>query len=280
MLDFSKHSEHFERMMSAKNLSENTKKSYRCDVGIFFGYFKDKLTIKHINSKEIIDWLLTYDTYNTRKSKHCAVKWFYDWVINQPHKFNHVPYGTREKNLPIVLSPDEVRRMFEVCTNKKHTVILALLYSCGLRVSELINLKWKHIDRSRMVINVIAGKGMKDRQVTLSPIMIQLLTIYYKEYKSIEYVLNGQTELQYTSRSVNEVLKQLAEKAGLNKRVYAHLIRHSNATHLLESGTDIHIIQKLLGHNNIKTTLNYTHISNTFISRVVTPLDSMMMTAK
>lgn len=167
--------------------------------------------------------------------------------------------------------------MFDVCENLKHKVILSLLYSCGLRVSELINLKWKHIDRSRMIINIIAGKGRKDRQVMLSESIIPLLENYYREYKSKEYVLNGQSSPQYSDRSVGEVMKQLGTKAGIKKRVYTHLIRHCSFTHLCEAGTDINIIQKLAGHTNVKTTMIYTHISDSLISKINSPINNIRL---
>jgi site-specific recombinase XerD len=167
--------------------------------------------------------------------------------------------------------------MFDVCENLKHRVILALLYSCGLRVSELINLQWRHIDRSRMVINIIAAKGNKDRQVMLSPAIVPLLEQYYRQYKSKTYVLNGwKSEPQYTARSIGSVVKQLAAKAGINnKRVYTHLIRHCTFTHMVEHGTDINLIQRLAGHNNVKTTMVYCHISNNLISKIQSPIASL-----
>jgi site-specific recombinase XerD len=193
-----------------------------------------------------------------------------------PSKIQSIPYPKSERKLPIVLSQAEVQRMFDVCHNLKHKTILAILYSCGLRVSELINLKWQDIDRSRMVINIIAAKGNKDRQVMLSQELINLLTNYWKEYKSKEYVLNGQSAPQYTAKSVGEVIKQLADKAGIkNKRVYTHLMRHNCFTHMVESGIDINLIQRLAGHNNVKTTAIYTHISHNIISNIKSPLSNI-----
>ena len=144
-----------------------------------------------------------------------------------------------------------------------------------MRVSELVNLQWSHIDRSRMVINVIGGKGGKDRQVMLCHHIIPLLEKYYTVYKSKVYVLNGQFGGMYSSRSVLEIIKQLGEKAKLNKRVYTHLMRHNCFTHLLESGTDISIIKEIAGHNSMKTTLMYTHISHNLISKVNSPFSSI-----
>jgi len=198
-----------------------------------------------------------------------------------PLKLDKIPYSKKDKKLPIVLSVEEIQRMFTACENLKHKVILALLYSCGFRVSELINLKWTHIDRSRMIINVVQGKGKKDRQVMLSPDLIPLLEKYWNEYKPKEYVLNGQfpeKELRYSDRSIGEVIKQLAEKAGIDKkRVHTHLIRHCFATHLVEQGTDINLIQRLLGHNNVKTTSIYLHISNNLIKSIPSPIQGIKM---
>jgi len=194
-----------------------------------------------------------------------------------PSKIKSIPYPRSDKKLPQVLSVAEVQRMFDVCENLKHKVILSLLYSTGMRVSELINLKWSHIDRSRMIINIVCGKGSKDRQVMLCSQIIPLLEQYYKKHKSKEYVLNGQFDLKYSSRSVLEVIKQLGEKAKINKRVYTHLMRHNCFTHLLESGTDLSIIKEIAGHNNIKTTMLYTHISHNLISKINSPFSTIQL---
>ena len=166
--------------------------------------------------------------------------------------------------------------MFTVCENKKHKAILAVLYSCGLRVSELINLKWSHIDRSRKVINIIQGKGKKDRQVMLDDTLITILEDYYKEYRSKEYVFNGwKNELQYTQQSVLQVVKQLAKKAGIKKNVWTHLMRHNAFTHLAEAGVDINLIQRIAGHSHVSTTAIYLHLSHTTISKIPSPLSQL-----
>jgi site-specific recombinase XerD len=176
------------------------------------------------------------------------------------------------------LSQEEVKKMFDVCENLKHKVILALLYSCGLRVSELINLTWNNIDRSRMIINIISGKGKKDRQVMLDASLIPLLEKYAREYKTKIYVLDGQSEnSQYSSTSVSQVMKQLAAKAKISKRVYTHLMRHNCFTHMVENGIDINLIQRLAGHSNVKTTNIYLHTSHTTISKIQSPLNSIRM---
>jgi len=261
-----------------KNYAKSSIENYCSQVALFLADH-EKVATKpsEISERQIKEWLLKANTINSRKHRLSAVKLFYKLTGKQPLKFKHIEYPRSEKKLPIVLSVEEIQKMFNVCTNEKHRVILGLLYSCGLRVSELINLKWKDIDRSRMIINVIAGKGSKDRQIMLAPTLIPLLEKYYREYYSKVYVLNGwKDELQYTQRSVLEVVKQLASKAGIdNKRVYTHLIRHCAFTHLAEQGTDIRLIQRIAGHANSKTTDLYLHLSHNLISKINSPINNI-----
>jgi integrase/recombinase XerD len=256
--------------------SKQTQSNYKSCVVKFVFAFNHYNEPKEIPTQEIKEYLLKFQTINTRKHNLAAVKSFYELTVGMPNKIDRIPYPKSDKKLPIVLSVEEIQRMFNVCENVKHKVILSLLYSAGLRVSELINLKWQNIDRSRMIINIIAAKGNKDRQVMLAPDIIPLLEKYYHEYKSVNYILNGQSGAsQYSDRSVLEVVKQLAEKAGINKRVYTHLLRHCSFTHLVEAGTDINLIQRLAGHSNVKTTNMYLHISHNHISKINSPLSAI-----
>lgn len=270
-MNISEHTSNFIQEMKRRNYSKNTIDNYSNCIKFFFGK-STKDHPKNINEQDIKDFLGTFTEVNTQRNYHSAIKKFYDVCLGQKNKFKYIPYAQKNNKLPIVLSVEEIQKMFDVCENKKHKVILALLYSCSLRVSELINLKWTNIDRSRMIINIIQAKGNKDRQVGLNQQLIDLLTNYYKEYKPKEYVLNGQfpeKQLQYSDRSVGEVIKQLAKKAGINnKHIYTHLMRHTSATHLVESGTDINLIQKILGHSNVKTTGIYLHISHNLIHKI------------
>lgn len=253
-----------------------TQKNYISCVATFLYYFKNEREPKEIPTQSIKEWLLRFGI-NTRNHKLCAIKSFYELTVGMPVKIDKIPYAKKSKSLPIVLSVDEIQKMFSVCENLKHKVILALLYSCGLRVSELINLKWQHIDRSRMIINIIAAKGYKDRQVGLTEKIIPLLEKYYREYKPKPFVLEGQFKEQYSSRSVLQVVKHLAHKAGLNKRVWSHLIRHCYGTHQVESCVDINLIQKVLGHSNVKTTNIYLHTSHNLISKIQSPLNQIRL---
>lgn len=262
--------------LKLKNYSENTISNYCSQVEIFLKHF-DPVATKpsEISERQIKEWLLQANTINSRKHRISAVKLFYQLTGKQPLKFRFIEYPRSEKKLPVVLSVSEIQKMFNVCQNLKHKVILTLLYACGLRVSELINLKWQNIDRQRMIINIIAAKGKKDRQVPLPENIISLLEKYWRQYRSTEYVLNGQFSIQYSSESILQVVKQTAQKAGINKRVYTHLIRHCSFTHMVENGTDINLIQRIAGHNNVKTTMVYTHISHTLISKIQSPISNI-----
>lgn len=277
-MDIRKWHDKYSRDIQLVYNSNATQENYKSQVLCFLNYFKDEVEPKSIDNDKIKNWLLEANTINSRKHRLCAINSFYKITVLMPSKISKIPYPKSEKKLPIVLSQDEVQRMFDVCENLKHKVIMALLYSTGMRVSELINLKWEHIDRSRMIINIIAGKGKKDRQVMLTRELIPLLTSYYLEYKSKVYVLNGwKEEPQYSERSVGEVVKQLATKAGINKRVYTHLMRHNAFTHMLEHGVDISLIQRLAGHSSPKTTQIYTHISGNLISKTYSPINGIQI---
>ena len=255
--------------------SNNTRENYKSCVSLFLHKFKHVDQPQRVSNDEIKKWLLEAKTINTRKHRLCALNSFYKITVGMPEKITKIPYPKAEKKLPIVLSQNEVQKMFDACDNVKHKVILSILYACGLRVSELINLKWSHIDRSRMVINIIAGKGNKDREVMLPDTLIPLLEKYYRSYKPVTYVLNGQSSIQYSDRSVLQLIKSISIKAGIKKRVYTHLLRHCSFTHLCEAGTDINLIQKLAGHNNVKTTMIYTHISDSLISKINSPINQI-----
>lgn len=274
-MNISAHIEFFKQDMKRRGLANSTVQSYPSYVKAFFEESKADHP-KNIHEREIRDFLSKFTEPNTQRAYHSAIKKFYAICLNQEHKFRYIPYCKQSKKLPIVLSVEEIQRMFDVCQNLKHKVILALLYSCSLRVSELLNLRWIDIDRSRMVITIHQAKGKKDRQVGLNEKLIEVLELYYRQYKPVEYVLNGQNSSQYSKESVLQVIKQLAEKAGVeNKRVYTHLIRHCSATHMLESGVDLNLIQRLLGHSSVKTTAIYAHVSHNLISKINSPLHSI-----
>lgn len=275
-MKISEHKQTFIQEMKRRGYRENSINNYSSCIDVFLSTVK-KDHPKNINEQDIKNFLGNCVKANTQRNYHSAIKLFYDICLNQKQKFKNIPYTKAEKRLPIVLSQEEVQKMFDVCENLKHKVIMALLYSCGLRVSELINLRWSNIDRSRMVINIIGGKGNKDRQVMLTESLIPLLEKYYREYKTKNFILGGQFSEQYSDRSVLQVLKQLGVKADINKRVWTHQMRHNCFTHLVENGVDISLIQKIAGHSNVKTTLLYTHISHNIISKIQSPLNNIKL---
>lgn len=264
--------------MQYKRYSKNSIDQYVSLIGKFLQYFEPVATKpSEISSEKIKQFLASKNGTNTHKAYLCAIKLFYDKVGGQQKKLESVEYPKASKKLPIVLSQDEIQRMFDACDNLKHLVIFSLIYSCGLRVSELINLKWAHIDRSRMIINIVAAKGNKDRQVSLPQAIVPLLTKYYYQYRSKIFVVNGQFGLQYSDTSIRAIVRELAQKAGIRKRVYTHLIRHCTFTHMVEAGTDINLIQRIAGHNNVKTTMIYCHLSDNLISKIRSPIEGIQL---
>lgn len=258
--------------MQTKRWSQSTIKNYASQVRCFLNEFSHYEKAKEIPAEIIMEYLTTKVQANTQRHAHSAIKAFYTMVIGQPFKFRFIPYAKKEKKLPQPIDSSDVGKLIDVCTNLKHKAIICLLYGCGLRVSEVINLKLYDIDSKQMVINIIGAKGKKDRIVMLDASLLELLRSYYKQYNPQHYLFNGQFELQYSERSINLFLKKYAAMAGIRKRIHAHLLRHCFATHALEQGTGLPYIQKLLGHNSIKTTMIYTHISNSVIENIPSPL--------
>ena len=181
----------------------------------------------------------------------------------------------REKVLPNVLSKEEVKAILDAPYNLKHRAMLAMIYSCGLRRGELLSLTKFDIDSKRMVVIIRMAKGKKDRIVPLSPKILSLLRDYYKSYNPKEFLFEGQGGGKYSEKSLENVFKQSLLKANNKKPVTLHWLRHSYATHLLESGTDLRYIQDLLGHKSSKTTEIYTHVSTKSIEHIKSPFDDL-----
>ena len=180
----------------------------------------------------------------------------------------------REKRLPNVLSKQEIKAILEAPTNLKHRALLSLIYACGLRRSEVLNLTLKDVLSDRNLLFIRQSKGKKDRVVPISHKIIEMLRDYYKAFKPKTWLFEGQMpNTKYSEMSLAKVLKQALKKAGNQKAVSLHWLRHSYATHLLESGTDISYIQKLLGHSDIKTTLIYAKVSKKEMGQIESPLD-------
>jgi integrase/recombinase XerD len=204
-----------------------------------------------------------------------ALKFLYTVTLKRPEVVNDISHPKRPHTLPVILSPEEVLRIFEAIRSVKYKAIIATAYAAGLRVSEVCGLRIADIDSQRMRIHVRAGKGKKDRYVMLGESLLALLRQYYQAARPKgEYLFPGQKPQRHiTTTAVNKVLRQVIAATGLSKRVTMHTLRHCFATHLLEAGTDIRILQVLLGHSSIRTTLRYTHITDRLIQKLVSPLD-------
>ncbi|WP_239023019.1 tyrosine-type recombinase/integrase [Pontibacter mangrovi] len=177
--------------------------------------------------------------------------------------------------LPTVLSKQEVQRILSATANLKHRCLLQLLYAGGLRIGEVINLKITDVQSERNLLLIRGGKGKKDRTTLLSQKLLESLRAYYREYRPKVWLFEGQYGGQYTTDSIRNVFKGCVQKAGLQKKVTPHSLRHSFATHLLEQGTNLRYIQSLLGHKSSKTTEIYTHITSHGLESIVSPLDNL-----
>ncbi|TDG34797.1 integrase [Pedobacter changchengzhani] len=204
-----------------------------------------------------------------------AIKFYFEKVLKQPSIVLEIPRPKKPSLLPKVIAVEDIGKMIKKTSNLKHKIILMLAYGMGLRVSEIIGIEITDIDSKRMQVLIRDAKGKKDRYVNLPASVLPALRIYYKEYTPKQYLFEGQFGGQYSVRSAQQVFKRSLKNANINKDVGIHSLRHSFATHLLEQGTDISYIQKLLGHNNIKTTLIYAKVSIKDLKKIESPLDKI-----
>jgi len=224
---------------------------------------------QHLTSKDFEEYLLNYSYSSLSQQNQIinALKFGYDKVLNK--KYNKIDFQRprKQKSLPQVIDKEYLLSKISTIKNLKHKAIISLAYSVGLRVSEVCNLKIEDIDSKRMIINIRQAKGNKDRIVPLSENILILLREYYKEHKPKEHLFNGQNSLKYSHTSCNKIVKKY-----LGEQYHFHQLRHSSFTSLLEAGTDLRIIQKIAGHQNVKSTEIYTHVSNQTLSKVNLPI--------
>ncbi len=259
--------------------SEQTLKVYRPLFEEFINYFND-IKIEEIEESRITEFLRYLVIERKVSSSYQnqainAIKFYYERVLKGERKIYHVDRPKQEKALPIVLNEKEISNLLNAVENIKHKCILLLAYSAGLRLSELLNIKLNDIDSSRMQIRIVQGKGKKDRYTLLSPHFLKVLRRYYKEYLPTNWLFEGVNGGQYSGRSIQKIVQNAANKAGIRKKVSVHTLRHSFATHLLENGTDLRYIQSLLGHESSKTTEVYTHVTTKGFDQIKSPLDNL-----
>ena len=266
-------------ILRLKAYSESTIKTYRNEFAQLLLLLKDKnvddLTASQLRSYFLYCINTLKISENTLHSRINAIKFYFEQVLKCEKVFFEIPRPKRPSKLPKALSQKDIKKLFEKTTNLKHNTILKLCYGMGLRVSEIVNIKINDIDSENMQVFIERAKGKKDRYVNLPQSILEQLRAYYLQYKPKKYLFEGMYGEQYSIRSVQQVFKDAMKKAKINKKVGVHGLRHSFATHLLESGTDIRFIQELLGHKDIKTTLIYTQVSNNTLKNVKSPLDNI-----
>lgn len=268
--------EEYLQKLELKRYSNNTVRSY---VNCFERFMNAHpgMDLLSINEEDIRIYLQTFAQSGKSNSfvnqQINSIKFYYEVVKEMPNRFYSIERPRKEHKLPDILSQAEVKLILSNTSNLKHRCILSLLYSSGLRIGELLNLKIGDIDSSRMLVKVTQGKGNRDRLTLLSEKVLLELRAYYKEAKPKTWLFESPTGEKYGRTSVGIILRKSAEKAGIRKKVHPHMLRHSFATHLLENGTDLRYIQSLLGHRSSKTTEIYTHVATNTFKKIKNPLD-------
>lgn len=272
--------EEFRKYLKTKRYSLNTIKTYTEALKSFLIFYRDKM-VAEIDNKDVINYHQNYILKNNLSSSYQnqiinAIKLYFKTLKNTNIVVDKIYRPKKERLLPNVLSKEEVKLILNAHANIKHKTMLCLIYSCGLRRSELLNLKPKDIDSKRNLVIIRQAKGKKDRIAPLSKAILGLLRNYYKLYSPKEWLFEGQyAGTPYDERSLGNVLKLALKKAKIYKPVTLHWLRHSYATHLLESGTDLRYIQEILGHNSSRTTEIYTHVSTKSLQNVKSPFDDL-----
>ena len=266
--------------MTVRNLSPATQRSYVHAVAKFSRYFgrsPDQLGLEEIRAFQVhlvakgISWPALNQTV-------CALRFFYGVTLGRAELPERIPHAREPRKLPVVLSADEVVRFLEAVPGLKSRTALTTAYAAGLRASEAVHLKLSDIDSGRMVIRVEQGKGGKDRYAMLSAQLLAILRGYWRLAQPRHWLFPGRDDSKPIDPQVlHGACRSACKAAGLAKRVTVHTLRHSFATHLLEAGTDIRIIQVLLGHNNMSTTARYTRVADTTIRSTASPLDRLRL---
>jgi integrase/recombinase XerD len=270
-----------------RNYSDSTRECYIRTINEFALYFDcppDKLGLEHIRIYQahlFSDRKLSPNTVNQRLA---ALRFFFVKTLHRPWNTSETPYPKRVISLPKIMSPEEVGLLIESAMLPFHRVILMTLYATGVRRAELANLRVSDIDSKRMVVRIQGGKGLKDREVMLSKVLIEALREHWLRYQPKEWLFPGGNNHTYskpiTTKVAWQACRQAAKRCGLEKKVHPHVLRHCFATHLLDDGTDLRTIQLLLGHSSLEQTARYLHVSKRHLSAAVSPLDSLSLSNK
>ncbi len=258
-----------EKELKLRNFSPKTLKSYMHETEKFLIYAKDSL-----NKETLENYILRkLEKQNPSTVAHSIsiLTFFFEKVLNQKI---YIPRPKRNKTIPKILAKEEIKLMIDVTSNIKHRLILKMLYGCGLRVSEIVSLRTEDLNFNEGLLHIKLAKGKKDRFVKIPESIKEELKSYCTlSHEEILFPSNRGGKL--TTATIQAIVEKSAKKSGIKKEVYPHLLRHSFATHLLEQGTDLRIIQKLLGHSDIKTTQIYLQVSNQSIKNIKSPLDNI-----
>jgi site-specific recombinase XerD len=249
------------------NYSEKTITNYLFHINQFLSY--STVSPSRLKSNDFQEYLnnCKFSSISHQNQVINAIRFLYKFGLNKKYDKVSFKRPKSEKKLPKVIDGEHIKSQLSKIDNLKHRTILTLTYSVGLRVSEIINLKIDDIDSKRMIIHIKNAKGRKDRIVPLSQTVLEILRKYYKRYNPSEYLFNGQSTNRYSIGSCQKIYKKY-----IDNQSSIHTLRHSSATALLENGTDLRVIQKIIGHTNVKTTEIYTHVSNQILSKVKLPI--------
>lgn len=267
-------------LLIQKRYSQSTIKTYTSYLKDFIEYFNGR-ELKEIAKDEINQYILVLIkkkniSPSQQNQRINAIKFYYEKILNFPKQYYNIERPRKEKVLPKVISEQEVLAILQALENLKHKTIIATIYSAGLRRSELIDLRIQDVDFDKKLLYIRGAKGKKDRITILSDNTIIVLKKYLEQYKPNYWLFEGPTRQRYSASSISRVLNKATEKAGINKKVTPHMLRHSFATHILEQGVDIRYIQTLLGHESSKTTEIYTHVSKSSLANIKSPLDRII----
>lgn len=268
----------FQTKLNTQRYAKNTIKSYMDYASLFLKHLNEYPSLKDVPVRAIESFInekvqKEQISVSYQKGLVGAIKKLYELTLNQKVQLDYLYPKRSFSKLPKFFSKEEIRQLLDSTDNIKHRAILMTIYSCGLRLNELLNLKIKDIRSSEKIIRINQSKGNKDRIVSLPDKLLYILRDYYLVYKPTNYLFEGEKGNRYSERSVQLVLKKSLANAKIKTEGTVHTLRHSYATHLIQSGIDVRIVQELLGHENIKTTMIYTHITDIDKKRTPSPLD-------
>jgi len=268
-----------ETELKIRNYSPKTRKAYLDAIRRFLSYIdKASAELKADDVRRYLLYLVDERgvSRSTLDQSYSALLFLFTQILHRPWVMTNIKRPRPEQKLPVVLSQEEVRRLLESITNLKHKALLALIYAGGLRGSEAVRLCPEDIESDRMLIRVRGGKGRKDRYTLLAEYALSLLRDYWRLYHPQVWLFPGAKEgCHLSERTVQKVFEQALKEAGIAKLATVHSLRHSFATHLLESGVDLRYIQELLGHKSPRTTQIYTRVANENLARIRSPLDQI-----